>query len=228
MFKCKICNLEFPSKQKLGGHVSSHNRGEEYRSKRETRKSAERKRKSLEKIKTCIYCKKDFETGSKLGGHIITCEFNPTRSQTIDKIRNSNKGKKTSEESKEKISNSMKLAHLEGKAWNIGKSRWNNQPSYPEEFFMKVIDNNFSNKEYTREYPVGIYSIDFAWIESKKCIEIDGDQHQRFEEYRKRDERKDKLLKEEGWEILRIKWKDLYYDPSNWIQKSYQFIHTER
>jgi signal peptidase I len=174
------------------------------------------------------YCKKDFETGLKLGGHMITCESNPTRNQTIDKIRNSNKGKKTSEESKEKISNSMKLAHLEGKAWNIGKSRWNNQPSYPEEFFMKVIDNNFSNKEYTREYPVGIYSIDFAWIESKKCIEIDGDQHQRFEEYRKRDERKDKLLKEEGWEILRIKWKDLYQDPSNWIEKSYQFIHTER
>jgi very-short-patch-repair endonuclease len=93
---------------------------------------------------------------------------------------------------------------------------------------MKVIDNNFSNKEYTREHPVGIYSIDFAWTELKKCIEIDGEQHQRFEEYRKRDERKDKLLKEEGWEILRIKWKDLYQDPSNWIEKSYQFIHTER
>jgi len=228
MFKCKICNLEFPSKQKLGGHVSSHNRGQEYKLKRETLKSAERKRKSLEKIKTCIYCKKDFETGLKLGGHVITCESNPTRNQTINRIRNSNTGKKTSEEAKEKISSSMKLAHAEGKAWNIGKSRWNNLPSYPEEFFMKVIDNNFSNKEYTREYPVGIYSIDFAWAELKKCIEIDGEQHQRFEEYRKRDERKDKLLKEEGWEILRIKWKDLYQDPSNWIEKSYQFIHTER
>ena len=61
MFKCKICNLEFPSKQKLGGHASSHNRGQEYKLKRETQKSSERKKKSLEKIKTCIYCKKDFE-----------------------------------------------------------------------------------------------------------------------------------------------------------------------
>lgn len=35
----------------------------------------------------------------------------------------------------EKISESMKKAHAEGRAWNIGKSRWNNEPSYPEKFF---------------------------------------------------------------------------------------------
>ena len=37
---------------------------------------------------------------------------------------------------------------------------------------------------------------------SKRCIE--------FEESRKRDEQKDKLLIENNWKVLRIKWKDLY------------------
>ena len=49
-------------------------------------------------------------------------------------------------ETKDKISNSMKIAHNEGRAWNIGKSRWNNEPSYPEIFFMEVINNEFTNK----------------------------------------------------------------------------------
>ena len=43
-------------------------------------------------------------------------------------------GKKHSEESKRKISEAMKLAHKEHRAHNIGQSRWNNEPSYPEKF----------------------------------------------------------------------------------------------
>ena len=93
----------------------------------------------------------------------------------------SQQGKPVTEETKKKISESMKKAHKEGRAWNIGKSRWNNKHSYPEEFFIQVINNEFEDKNYVCEYPLEIYSLDFAWIEKKKCIEIDGDQHQRFE-----------------------------------------------
>lgn len=56
------------------------------------------------------------------------------------KISKSLKGKpkqKMSEEQKQKISISMKKAQKEGRAWNIGKSRWNNKPSYAENFFYK-------------------------------------------------------------------------------------------
>jgi len=69
----------------------------------------------------------------------------------------------------------MTKAHKEGRAHNIGESRWNNEPSYPERWFMKVIENEFEDKNYTREYPFHRFSLDFAWIEKKKCIEIDGD-----------------------------------------------------
>jgi very-short-patch-repair endonuclease len=121
----------------------------------------------------------------------------------------------------------MKKAHADGRAWNIGKSRWNNRPSYPEEFFMAVIENEFADKNYIHEYPFKIYSLDFAWTHLKKCIEIDGEQHYRFEEYAERDKRKDRELEDEGWEVLRIRWKDMMNEPKKWIKIAKDFIEED-
>jgi len=55
-------------------------------------------------------------------------------------------------------------------------------------------------------------------------LEIDGDQHERFEEVRLRDIEKDRLLTEAGWQILRIKWKDMFKDTKFWTQKANSFI----
>lgn len=136
------------------------------------------------------------------------------------------KGKEISLVHKNKISKSMKKAHKEGRAWNIGKSRWNNKPSYPEQFFARVIKNNFKDQKYNKELPIGRYSLDFAWMHLKKCIEIDGEQHQRYKEYKLRDIRKNKFLKKEGWKILRISWKKFYHNPQKYIQIAYNFIHN--
>ena len=139
------------------------------------------------------------------------------------------KGKKQGplkEEHKRAISRSMRLAHKEGRAHNIGMSRWNNEPSYPEKFFMKVIENEFLDKDYKREHNVSIYSIDFAWLDKKKAIEIDGDQHQRFIEYIERDKRKDVCLRDNGWSILRIVWVDMYNDPKHYIRLAKEFIES--
>lgn len=158
----------------------------------------------------------------------LTKDDHPSILQSISKVSKALKGitrNPLSEEHKRKISNSMKKAHKERRAWNIGKSRWNNEPSYPEAFFMKVIDNNFEDKDYIREYPIGIYSVDFAWVSKKLAIEIDGEQHGRFEEYKQRDQKKDKLLINNGWEVLRIKWKDVCNNPKNEIKKAIDFIH---
>ena len=126
-----------------------------------------------------------------------------------------------------KISKSMKIAHTEGRAWNIGKSRWNNEPSYPETFFAKVIANEFENKDYATEYPIGIYSADFCWPHLKKVIEIDGEQHQRFEEYKLRDQRKDLFLQTQGYKILRLSWKELFSNTKAKIKEAYDFIHND-
>ena len=137
------------------------------------------------------------------------------------KIKPSFLGKKLSEDHKKAISNSMKLAHSQNRAHNIGQSRWNNEHSYPEKWFIKVLENEFrmfENTEYKTEYPFGRFSLDFAWPEKKLCIEIDGTQHERFEEYHKRDLAKDKLLKEQNWIVIRIPWKDCYRNPKSYIE----------
>jgi very-short-patch-repair endonuclease len=136
------------------------------------------------------------------------------------------KREKLSEEHKKKISEGMKRAHKEGRAWNIGKSRWNNKPSYPEIFFAKVIENEFFDKEYQKEYPISIWSFDFAWPHKKRAIEIDGDQYIRFKEYKERDKRKDDYAMREGWSILRIKWKDFCKDTKSIIKISKKFIDS--
>lgn len=148
-----------------------------------------------------------------------------TKKILSEKTRKNNLAR--TDEIKKKISISMKTAHAEGRAWNIGKSRWNNSPSYPEIFFTQVIENEFTNKNYIREYPMGIYSLDFAWVEEKKCIEIDGEQHQRFLEYKKRDKRKDQYLKENGWLVLRISWKKMFKDTKKYIEICKNFIDNK-
>jgi very-short-patch-repair endonuclease len=140
------------------------------------------------------------------------------------KIKRYWEGKTLTEQHKEKISKSMQKAHKEGRAWNIGKSRWNNKPSYPESFMMRVIENEFIDKKYEYEFPFGKYSLDFAWPHKKRCIEIDGEQHIRFEEYKLRDINKDKKLKTEGWLILRILWKDMFNETKKHIEMAKNFI----
>ena len=129
-----------------------------------------------------------------------------------------------SESWKKNISIGMKKAHREGRAWNIGMSRWNNEPSFPEKFFMQVINNEFEDKNYVREMPFKKYSLDFAWPNKLKCIEIDGGQHERFEDYKKRDLEKDKLLYNNNWKVLRIKWSDMRNDTKYWIKIAKDFI----
>lgn len=50
------------------------------------------------------------------------------------------------------------------------------------------------------------------------------EQHQRFQDYKERDERKDALLKEHGWEVLRLVWKEVYNDPKEAIRCAKTFI----
>lgn len=131
------------------------------------------------------------------------------------------KNKHLSNEHKKSISNGMKKAHKEGRAHNIGESRWNNEHSYPEKWLIKVLENEFGMKEhlnYKTEMPFGKFSLDFAWPDKKFCIEIDGEQHERFVEYKMRDIKKDELLKEKNWEVFRIKWKECFNNPKFFIE----------
>ena len=75
----------------------------------------------------------------------------------------------------------------------------------------------------TEKYFYGQF-LDFAWNDQKKCIEIDGQQHDRFQRRKYNDKRKDANLKINNWKLLRIKWKDIYNNPQFWITKIINFL----
>lgn len=213
MLNCKFCNSERKNKNSLSQHQVRCPKNPD---KIDSSKSLKAMQKSkIEEGKPFNH----FMKAKQLGLPVPK-----TTEEVKKKIAIAQSGKKDTDEVKRKKSEGMKKAHKEGRAHNIGKSRWNNDPSYPEKFFMKVIENEFDDKSYIREYSLGIYSLDFAWEHKKKCIEIDGDQHQRFEEYMQRDKRKDLLINGKGWEVLRISWKDLFHEPKKYIAIAKDYI----
>ena len=226
MFACSICGKEFETGRKLGGHARSHST--KPKKPRSDKGIAKTTGKGIKKKKSnyCTHCTKFYENRQALAGHQTLCVNNPQRQNTIDKTSKSNKGKTPSLEVRSRISESMKIAHTESRAWNIGMSRWNDEPSYPEKFFMDVVRRNFTDITYIREHQCGIYSFDFAWPHLMKAIEIDGEQHDK-EDYKSRDERKDIFTSQQGWKTLRIRWKDMYYDPKKYIELSKSFIDNK-
>lgn len=146
---------------------------------------------------------------------------------SLGKFKPVHQDKHLSKDHKQAISNSMKLAHKEGRAHNIGESRWNNEHSYPEKWLIKVLENEFGMKEhidYKTEMSFGRFALDFAWPDRKLCIEIDGKQHQTDEIQKIRDNNKDKLLNENGWNELRIPWSDCCNNTKIWIEKIKLFL----
>ena len=131
------------------------------------------------------------------------------------------------DETKQRISESMKLAQKEGRAYNIGTCRHNNEHSWPEKWLIQVLHNEFNLDEhidYITEYSFHRFSLDFAFVDKKMCIEVDGKQHLTDTEQRIRDQHKDELLKQDGWTELRIPWLDCYKNPKEWIERIRQFL----
>ncbi len=202
-WKCLYCEKSFNSRRAMQKH----------------RHFAHFSNKNIKNHKNyiCPYCNREkYTTLEGNTNHIQYCKYNPNHKNCI--------GHRHSEKTKLKLSSIMKQKHLEGKAWNIGRSRWNSIHSYPEQFFLKVIMNEFDDKNVIQEYNVGNYSLDFAWVNKKKYIEIDGNQHERFIEYKERDMKKDKLCKSLGWTGIRIKWKDMMNNTKYYIKLTKEFI----
>lgn len=110
---------------------------------------------------------------------------------------------KLSEKTKEKIRQArlkyMK-EHPEDTAW-----RKRNKPSYPEQCFINFLQEKEIDKKFLieREYSVFPFYVDFAFVDIKLAIEIDGSQHLQ-EDRKKKDEEKDQLLRSQGWSVIRF------------------------
>ena len=117
---------------------------------------------------------------------------------------------KQSDEAKEKI----RAARLKFMREHPEQTAWRKRNmSYPEKCFKKILEDNGLDKKYLiyREYSVFPYFIDFAFVNEKLAVEIDGSQHLQ-EDRKKKDEEKDKLLLSKGWRVLRIAANEVTHD----------------
>jgi very-short-patch-repair endonuclease len=205
MYVCKICDKKFDKRYSYIGHCSSHNRGESYAEKRKSKKI------EPQKIKICEYCKEIFDNGFKLGGHKVNCKKNPEfeKNKLIKKKKLSkiSKGKKLKDDHKIKISESRKK-YLND---NPGKIPYllnhSSKEIYPEKIFREQLENK-EIKGWIQEYPIKRYSLDFAFLEKKIDIEIDGETHN-ISSVAIKDTERDITLSKMGWKIIRIKAKDI-------------------
>lgn len=91
--------------------------------------------------------------------------------------------------------------HPEKTAWRTCKSNM----SYPEQCFIKYINDRGLDKQHfiIREKSFYPYYVDFAFVDIKLAVEIDGSQHLTSTQS-KTDKLKDELLLNEGWNVVRI------------------------
>lgn len=207
-WKCLTCGEEFKARSELYNHWN------EYPEHRIIRSTA-----NLSDYYTCKYCGKYWKTTiAGLHIHEKYCIENPDR--IIPKFVEWKEPDKV----KRRLSDVMKERHRNGTACTLSQLRRREKPSYPEQWLMKVIENENIDSNYIREYQFHTFSLDFYWPDKKKVIEMDGRFHKISEYQIDCDRRKDELLSQEGIEELRIDWEYCFKHPKEVIKEIKDFI----
>ena len=114
---------------------------------------------------------------------------------------------KHTEETKQKLSK-IRIEHLKEHPDQVPYklNHHSKGPSYPEKYFKEVFElEKMDLGQYKR---VSIYELDFYNDSSKLAVEVDGEQHYCDEKIVQSSARKDVYLKENGWIVFRIRWRD--------------------
>ena len=130
-----------------------------------------------------------------------------------------------SDETKEKI----RIKRIQFMKNNPEKTAWRTSNlSYPEKLFLEKLELLNWGQKYSiiREYCVFPYFIDFAFVNEKVVVEIDGSQHL-LEERKEKDIRKDKLLTDNGWKVIRISEKEVKTNLDEVMLKIENILNTK-
>lgn len=152
----------------------------------------------------CKFC--GLISEQNIGGHVTSCKLNP-RVEAIRKSRSEsatlrNKTYKHSEATKRKISKSRTKYLMENPDKVPYRLNHSSKVSYPEKIFMNALESsNITGWIYN--YQNSLYSYDFAFLDKKIDVEIDGGTHL-TEKVKKIDKRRDKFSRSDGWVVLRF------------------------
>jgi hypothetical protein len=125
--------------------------------------------------------------------------------ETRRKISEASRCRTHSDETKKKISKSRKEfldANPDMVPYKL--NHYSRGESYPEIYFKGILDSN--GIKYSQEYQIGLYSLDFAILDKKIDLEIDGEQHYLDERICDSDIRRNQFLEDLGWRVIRIRW----------------------
>ncbi|MGH6628316.1 MAG: endonuclease domain-containing protein [Burkholderiales bacterium] len=77
-----------------------------------------------------------------------------------------------------------------------------NQATDAEQYFWRFLRlRQLGGHRFRRQVPIGIYIADFACLEAKLVIELDGGQHQENVRY---DQRRERQIEARGFRVLRF------------------------
>lgn len=156
----------------------------------------------------CKYCGEVRKNDNSRMNHERFCSKNPNKETTPTKGKvGTFTGKKHSATTKSKISEArIKFLNENPDQVPYKLNHYSKGRSYAEEYWKVILDSN--DMKYTEQYQIGPYQLDFAFLESKVDLEIDGDQHYLDKRVIESDKRRNKYLEDLGWTIIRVKWSD--------------------
>lgn len=116
-------------------------------------------------------------------------------------------GKPHTQETKDKVSKS-RIKYLQENPEKVPYLlNHSSKESYPERIFKNALVEN-KIECWVQEYQNGIYRYDFAFLDLKIDVEVDGSTHL-TEKVKKIDERRDNWSKEQGWTVVRFTAKEV-------------------
>lgn len=176
MFSCPVCQKEFKTGPKLGGHVGSHNR--------KPRTTA--KKMIVGMPRKCKFCNKEFASKS-MGAHVIGCKLNPKFSAYRERRSSTAKNRRHTPEEKKRLSETI-MKKVQNGTWHLSfsKSRTHEYKGikfhglWEVKFAMNLDDKNVKWRRPTEKFQYIFegksrnYTPDFWIPELESYVEIKG------------------------------------------------------
>jgi len=86
------------------------------------------------------------------------------------------------------------------------------QMSLPEVLLWQALRKRPAGLKFRRLFPFSAMTVDFACLERRLAIEVDGESHNRGDQPR-RDVARDAILRKHGFGVLRVPVADVLHDP---------------
>jgi len=80
--------------------------------------------------------------------------------------------------------------------------------SLPEVLLWQQFRKHPNRLKFRRQFPIGDMTVDFACLERRLIVEVDGESHS-FGDQPRRDAARDAILRREGFRVLRIAARDV-------------------